>query len=284
MQIKLVASDLDGTIIDKNNKISPKNFTAIKKLHDKNVKFVICTGKSYSISKKICDKFEAQYGIFGNGNQIVDLKNGKEIWSKQISNDDLKFIITFAKSYNFHTHIYLSSEVVSEKLSYLDLRNYRLKNLNSSDEIRYRLVPNILKYVESKKTTAFSVVVSSSKNNLKEFEKVLELNKNISYTYIRKRGMYRDEIIGKDYEYLNITAEGVNKDVALSQLEQILGISKNSTLAIGDNINDIEMVKNSGIGVAVFDSYNDLKEVATYTTKSSTSDGAFSEAIEKFVR
>ena len=96
--------------------------------------------------------------------------------------------------------------------------------------------------------------------------------------------MYRDEIIGKDYEYLNITAEGVNKDVALSQLEQILGISKNSTLAIGDNINDIEMVKNSGIGVAVFDSYNDLKEVATYTTKSSTSDGAFSEAIEKFVR
>ena len=61
MKVKLVASDLDGTIIDKNNNISAKNFNAIKKIHKKNIDFAICTGKAYSVSKKICDKFTATY-------------------------------------------------------------------------------------------------------------------------------------------------------------------------------------------------------------------------------
>lgn len=51
MNIKLIASDLDGTIIDRNNNISPKNFEAINSIHEKNIEFAVCTGKSYSVSK-----------------------------------------------------------------------------------------------------------------------------------------------------------------------------------------------------------------------------------------
>lgn len=72
MSIKLVASDLDGTIIDKNNKISSKNFEMIDQLHKNNIVFTICTGKSYSVSKKICEQFNAEYGVFGNGTQIIE--------------------------------------------------------------------------------------------------------------------------------------------------------------------------------------------------------------------
>ena len=79
MNIKLVASDLDGTIIDRNNNISEKNFNAIKKLHENNIPFTICTGKSYAVSKKICEKFNADFGIFGNGTQIIDFHTGKEL-------------------------------------------------------------------------------------------------------------------------------------------------------------------------------------------------------------
>ena len=78
MNIKLVASDLDGTIIDRNNKVSDRNFEAIKTLHKKNINFAICTGKSYSVSKNICNQFNAEFGIFGNGTQILNLKTGKE--------------------------------------------------------------------------------------------------------------------------------------------------------------------------------------------------------------
>ena len=55
MEIKLIASDLDGTIIDRNNYIAPANLEAIKKIHKHNIKFAVCTGKSYSVAKNHCD-------------------------------------------------------------------------------------------------------------------------------------------------------------------------------------------------------------------------------------
>ena len=133
MSIKLVASDLDGTIIDRNNNISKKNFDAIKLIHKKNIKFVVCTGKSYSVSNKICKSLNADYGVFGNGTQIIDLRTGKELLRKTLSQEDLLFVITLAKRYNFHIHLYTDNEIVSEKLEYMDLRNFILKNQTDSN-------------------------------------------------------------------------------------------------------------------------------------------------------
>jgi hypothetical protein len=54
-------------------------------------------------------------------------------------------------------------------------------------------------------------------------------------------------------------------------------------MAVGDNVNDLEMVKESGIGVAVNEAYDELKNVAKYVTKSKVSEGAFAEAVYKFI-
>ena len=59
--IKLVASDLDGTIIDKNNYIYENNFKAIEYLNNNNMNFVICTGKTYPITKKLCSRINASF-------------------------------------------------------------------------------------------------------------------------------------------------------------------------------------------------------------------------------
>lgn len=282
MLVKLIASDLDGTIIDKNNNISPKNFDAISKIHQKNIDFAICTGKAYSVSKKICDKFTATYGIFGNGTQIIDLKSGKELLRRTLSREDLLFIVTFAKRFNYHIHLYTDTDIISEKLEYMDLRNYKLKSDNSSEGLTFKIVPDILKFIESNKIEAFSAVVSSTEAALNQFKTLLKVNTNIDATFINKRGKYRDKIIDKDYEYLSIAPTHINKNEALNFLSKYLKIPKSNMLAIGDNINDLEMVKESGIGVAVNGAYDDLKRAAKYITKTSVSDGAFAEAIEKF--
>lgn len=283
MSIKLIASDLDGTIIDKNNNISEKNFEAVNKIHNNNIDFAVCTGKSYSVSKKICDQFNASYGIFGNGTQIINLKTGKELMKKTISKEDLLFIITLAKRYDFHIHIYTNNEIISEKLEYMDLRNFILKNKNANDSLTFNIVHNILDYIENNNINAFSIVITTENNSLKNFQKLLSINKNIESVFINKRGKYRDNIINKDYEYLNVSPTNINKNEALNFLADFLEISKNDILAIGDNINDLEMVKEAGIGVAVHESYEDLKQVAKYVTTSSVSDGAFAEAISKFI-
>lgn len=282
MNIKLIASDLDGTIIDKNNHIAKKNFEAIKKIHKKHINFAVCTGKSYSVSKKFCRQFNAEYGIFGNGTQIINLKTGKEIFRKTISKQDLLFISTLAKRYNFHIHLYTDNEVITEKLEFMDLRNFLLKDKNS-DSLEFKIVKDIVNYISSNSFEVFSIVISTENESLSEFKNLLSINSNIDCAYISKRGIYKDLIIDKNYEYLSISPSGINKNVALKELCKKLNISSENTLAIGDNVNDYEMIKEAGIGIAVNNSYNDLKEVAAYVTKASVTEGAFAEAISKFI-
>ena len=61
-------------------------------------------------------------------------------------------------------------------------------------------------------------------------------------------------------------------------------IPVNEIMAIGDNLNDLDMVKNSGIGVAVANAYSDLKDVAKYTTQNNVAEGGFAEAVYKFIK
>jgi hypothetical protein len=281
MDVKLVASDLDGTIIDRNNFIANENYKAIDALHSKNIDFVICTGKSYSVSKTICQKFKAQYGIFGNGAQIVDLTTGEELNRKVLKPKQISYCIRLARKNNLHIHFYTDTAIVTENLKYMDLRNYILKDINST-ELEFFIVPDIEKYIEREQPDIFSLVITSE-NSLADLEKDIQKHLTVSTSLINKKGAYKDNIINKEYEYINIAPNNINKDHALNFLSKYLEIPESEMLAIGDNVNDLEMVKNSGIGIAVGDAYDELKEVAQYVTQKSVSDGAFAEAIHKFV-
>lgn len=283
-KVKLVASDIDGTIIDKSNNISPANFEAIKKIQSKKIPFAICTGKSYSVSKGFCEQFNANYGIFGNGTQIVDLKTGTELHRNILTQEDLLFVTTMAKRNNYHVHIYTDDMIVTEKLKYMDLRNFKLKRKNGVSSLKFKIVHNIVDYIEKNKPEVFSAVISTDDVSLKDFKRLIAINDRMECTYINKRGKYRDQIINKDYEYINVTPTNIDKNVALDFLSKYLKVPRSQMLAVGDNVNDIEMVKNSGIGVAVHDAYDELKEVATYVTETSVTDGAFAEAINKYIK
>lgn len=282
MEIKLIASDLDGTIIDRNNYIAPANLEAIKKIHKHNIKFAVCTGKSYSVAKNHCDIFDADFGIFGNGTQVIDLRNKKELIRNTLSKEDLLYIATFTKRFNMHLHLYTDSELITEDLKYLDLRNFKLATLAGSNDLNFKIVKDIADYVATYNPEVFSAVISNE-STLKEFFSFFNINENITYTYINKRGKYRDNIIDKEYEYLNISPTHINKDEGLTFLSEYLGIDKKDTMAIGDNINDLEMIQNAGIGVAVGEATDDVKAVATYVTKTGVSEGAFAEAIDQYL-
>ena len=260
MSIKLIASDLDGTIIDENNFISPNNITAINDINNQNINFAICTGKSYSISKSLCSKFDAQYGIFGNGSHIVDLKTGKSIYKNVLSIEQIENCINIAKKYNLHIHAYSDKEIITPKLKYMDLRNYKLNFFSNS---KFLITDNILECI-------------------KQNNKLLH-NNNLSITIISKFGKYKDMIIDKEYEYLSISSKNTDKNQALDFLKNYLGLKNDEVMAVGDNLNDFSMIKHSGIGVAVANAYDEIKNVATYTTKNNVSQGAFAEAVYKFI-
>ncbi len=106
---------------------------------------------------------------------------------------------------------------------------------------------------------------------------------NLGIQHIKKTGKYKDLIINKEYEYLDITPKNIGKGYALNFLSNFLNVNTKDILAIGDNVNDIDMLKVSGIGVTLADSYDEIKEVATYTTENTVQDSGFAEAIYKYV-
>ena len=282
--IKLIASDLDGTIIDKNNNICQDNLKAIEKINSKNIPFVVCTGKSYSIYKELCSSFDASYGIFGNGTSIIDLKTGKTIYQNLLDLSDVKKAIELAKSNNLHVHIYTNNYIITEELLYLDLRNYRLqKNHIYNNTLKFKIVPNLLEYIKYKSLHVSKVVISGT-NSLEKIKTNILNNLNVDVLTIKKYGEYKDKIINKEYEYLDIIPKNVSKDTAIEFLSTYLNINKDEILAIGDNLNDLSLVKNVGIGVAVENAYPELKQVAKFTTKAPVEQGAFAEAVYKYVK
>ena len=276
--IKLIASDLDGTMFEKGNVIPETNLKAINDINNSNINFTICTGKTYSLFKNICQDIGTGYGIFGNGNQIINLKTGEEIYRKLLKNEDVLFCINTAKKLNLHVHLYTNKEVITEKLLYMDLRNFELTKNDKNIDLEF----NIQEYIEKENPEILKLVISAEKD-LASLKNEFAKNKNLQVNLIRKVDKYRDEIIGKEYEYLDIMPAGINKEQALEVLENYLKIDKSEVLAIGDNLNDLEMIKDSGVGIAVANAYDEVKEVANYTTTTTAQNGGFAEAVYKFI-
>lgn len=282
MPIKLIASDLDGTLIDHNNFIPTGNLTAIEDINKKNIDFAICTGKTYSITKDICNKCHASYGIFGNGTQIINLKTGEEIYKNLLPIDDFNACYDLAKKYNLHVHIYSDSEVISEDLLYMDLRNYVINGSKSTKDLSFKTVNNIKDYVLNNKTPIFKLVISSA-GDLSSLKSEILSSLNLNVTLIRKKGFYKDAIINKEYEYLDITPIHIGKGYALEYLSNFLNVNRSDVMAIGDNINDIDMIKTSGVSATLADSYDEVKNIASYITKNTSENAGFAEAVYKFI-
>lgn len=267
--IKLIASDLDGTIISNNNTISTQNLQAIKDINNSSLNFAICTGKTYSLMKNTCQKLNASFGIFGNGMQIIDLKNNIEIYKRTLDLNIVSNCIKIAKSHNLHVHLYTENEIITEELMYMDLRNFIIKNSNFlSTSLEFKIVENVLDYINELHPQIFKLIISSD-NNLDIIKSEILSKYNLNICTINKTAKYKDTIINKEYSYLDISPQNINKAEALHILEQYLNLDSSEVMAVGDNLNDLDMIKSSGIGVAVANAYDSVKNAAKYTTVNS---------------
>lgn len=276
--IKLVASDLDGTIIDNHNSISQDNLDAINNIQKKHIPLVICTGKTYALSKDICKNLHASFGIFGNGSQIIDLTTGKEIMKSTLSYNELESCFSVLEKYNLHIHAYTENSIISPKLSYMDLRN----SILFPDKVSFQIVPSVQNYLKNNNTPVFKIIVSST-SSLLDVKAELEKFTNLNVLHISKTGLYKDNVINKEYEYLDISPINVTKGNALKFLSDYLNLQKEDILSVGDNLNDIEMFKASSIGAALNNASDQVKMYANYITKNTVENGGFAEAIYKFI-
>lgn len=269
-KIKLIATDLDGTFLTDDKRISERNIRALKEAVDSGIVFVPATGRGLFTMPESVMKLDClHYIITSNGAAIEDIKKGTTIYKKQLDSDLTRDIISYGLNLGIMVEIFI------------DGRAYTL-NKFSRDLVGYGVNPRFVNWLIDTRTM------------VENFDKIIENdttveNINLIFTDMRQRveaydhisGNYDVEVTNSIGNNLEVGAEGCSKGEALEFLARSLGITMSEVMSLGDNDNDRDMIERCGYGIAVGNADEKIKNSAKYIVSGNNCDG-FAEAVYKF--
>ena len=276
---KLVAIDLDGTLLNSYGQISERNRQAIKKAQEKGINIVLASGRLFNSVKNISnDLGENKYIVCGNGSLIYDLQNEEIIYDK---------FIDICEKNSIYYNIYTENMVIAKTLEN-NVLFYHQENANKPEnkKTKINLVDDIYNYVENLDNENILKITISDKSSI-IFNSIIKKLRNIKNIDVldvahmsRKMIKSGTEAVSLEYYYSEITSENVDKWNALAWLTEKIGISSEEVIAIGDNVNDKLMIENAGLGVAMGNSAPYIQEVADKVVANNNEDGV-AQAIEE---
>lgn len=269
--IKLVAIDIDGTLVNEEKIMTAKVKEAIHAAMDQGVKIVLCTGRPIMGIKPYLDELgmykEDDFVISQNGAVITrtDTEEIIEIWP--FKRESIEKWYEFGKDFS------------AELLVMNETHFYLLQPEASDKPVRPELVAEGQIINMGVETTSIEALQG-------EFVKVVFFGEPAEIDEIEAKvpTEFRDEFsVARSQPYLlEIAAKGINKGTALKKLAEDLGLTREETMAIGDGNNDYDMIMAAGLGVVMENGTEYLKSIAKEFTLSNENDGV-AHALEKFV-
>ena len=271
--MKLIAFDLDGTTLIKHKYISERNMQAFRTALKKNILLVPATGRLHSfMPKAVLEIGDIPYFITSNGASVYDCQHNTCIYSNYLDIDTTVRVLKYLSTQNVYFELYIQGEVyiidepienILEKLAVKEKEAFFLQKT-------FVKVKDFFKLLEEKKIGPEKINLPSIPVKLRnEIWEYLSSFKEIKLT----------SSFPQNIEINNATA---NKGNALKFLSEKLNIKPEEIFAVGDNGNDIEMLKHAGISVAMGNASQEVKKIAAYITDSCEEDGV-AKAIEKFI-
>lgn len=284
---KLIAIDLDGTLLNSHGIVSEKNKNAIKKAIEKGIKVVLASGRPMMSVKNIANEIGAnEYMICGNGSIVYDLQNKNILYDRFLDKKKLLQIIKICEENSIYYNVYTQNTILAKNLNY-NVLFYSQENLKKPDEKKtnINIVDDIYKYVEKSENENFlkiticdehEVIFGGIIRKLRSIKKIDVLDvAHMSRKTIKSGTEYKSIA----YYYTEITSEDVHKWNAIEYLIKYLNISPEEVVAIGDNSNDKTMIQEAGLGVLMGNSAPYMKEFADKVVSDNDSDGV-AEAID----
>lgn len=268
---KIIACDLDETLLQTwDKKVSENNRIAIRKAREKGVKFVVATGRGFMTVQGTLDEIELanqpdQYVISFNGGAIVENVDNKLLYFSGITHDEAEALFQKGLSYDVGMHVYTKETVY---------------------------VWNYDRFGEREFLEGRMPVVERFDQNL-DFLKGQEIVKclyvNTDFDYLKKIESEMEPMTGEmdvsfsSNRYIEFNRKGVNKGEGLKKLAEILGVDIADTIAIGDNFNDLSMIKAAGLGVGVKNSAEGIKKDCDVITEVDCDHDAIAWVIERYI-
>lgn len=253
---KMIVTDLDGTLLNVKKECSSIAKEYLQKLKKEGKIVVIATGRVLSSAKKITGGATfANYIISNTGSIIYDVENEKEIFRANISKKDVNKICSLYDS----------------KMEYIDICDSHTYNrYTNSKEIKKTLCVEKIEDKEDFLSTCENIVhiIIATKNNENIEEIINKLKTEIPYLDIKTM---QDSFSNK--KYIEVYKPNLSKYKGIQRIAEIEGVENKNIIAFGDSLNDIDMIENCGIGVAMGNSLDKIKEIANYTTISHNEDG-----------
>ncbi|NTW72758.1 MAG: HAD family phosphatase [Eubacteriaceae bacterium] len=273
MEIKLLAVDMDGTLLRNKHEIAPAVKMAVRQTIEKGVKVVIATGRIYPSAKFYANMLETKSAVIScNGAEIREYESNDLIGMYPLKADALKTVIDVFSEYKVSYQMYGNNVYYTTKMSEL-LQKYVDWNKNQRDEDKI-----IINFIEDPYeilkigVPIYKVLLYQDSHRLSQFDEIIDRINRIPHIH-SVRSMT---------DSVDIVDSSVNKGNALKTISEYYKIPMGNILAIGDNDNDKEMIKLAGIGVAMGNAEKEIKEIADYVTSSNLEDGV-AEAIQKFI-
>lgn len=260
MKYKLMCIDVDGTLVDSNKDLPEENKKAIQEACKAGLNVAIASGRAPASVKEILDDLDIEgYGICLNGAYIID---GSEEVSRYVFNDEQVDIIRkVVEKYDVRSFFATSTLNITNKepsggwLKAIQKSVVKQKELVvcNNDELKNKL--------DNYRDSLLKVSIMEEDDDI--YHKVREELENTNIFDVAK----------SDTHYIDINVKGVNKSKGVKDLAQHLNIDLSEVICIGDNENDIEMIKVGGLGVAMANSCKKLLEICDAVTLSNNECG-----------
>lgn len=266
MTTKALVLDIDGTLTNSKKEITPATKAAIQELMQQGHKVILASGRPTPGMRRYEEELELEkfggYLLSFNGARIIDCKTGEIIYQKILPQTLLPGLYHFAEKNGCGLITYLGSEVISAfpADNYVGLEA-RINGLPIKE------VSDFLNFVDFDINKCLMTA---------EPEKAELFEKQLVERYGSYASIYRSEPF-----FIEIMPQNVDKAASLDKILPVIGVKREDTICCGDGFNDISMIRYAGVGVAMGNAQQPVKDAADYITATNDEDGLI-QVIGKF--
>ncbi len=280
---KLVATDMDGTLLNSRKGVSRGAGAALRRAARQGVRVTICTGRAYASARVYGWAMGLDpYVVSANG-AIAHAPGGRMLFCSPMSDGDAAEVVRILRQYEMPFHMFTPEGLVSEanppwkggynRLIREDLRQPAAVLVRSASRLfsRPRVVPDAIAYLKAKGPCLKFFCPEGAPGSMPA-----------ALAAIRRAGLPL-ELTSSGEDNFEVTAAGVHKAYGLERLTNLLGIAQTEVVAVGDHLNDLEMLGWAGLGVAVANAVPAAKEAARHVAPVTNNEGAVAYVVNRFV-
>lgn len=291
---KLLAIDMDGTLLNENKKISKENILAIKKAKQLGVKIVIASGRTIQGIEKYLEKLDLlndeDYSVVCSGALVMNNTKEKIIQCDPLSYEEFKYVFNLAKQLHITLNMYTDERILIHSSNYYSRFDAIANNLpleitdfNSLDKdtkiTKIMLINEDLSILEEMRELFPSILVEDVSIQSKvDYNK--ELFKDISKLPVEF--LQRFTVCKVTPFNVEVMRKSSNKRSGLEKIAEKFKIKPSEIICIGDSGNDKQMIEYAGLGVAMGNAFPEIKEIADYVTFTNEDNGV-AHVIDKFI-